>query len=225
MATAGEWLLRDVIYRVPMGALVGIGVGWLLGKLLFAWPRDNALSKTSSGVVALAGVLFAYGAAELLEGYGFIAAFTSGVALRRVETTHEFHLRLHNFMEALEHALTAIILVALGAAIPLLWPHFTMANAWIGLALIFVIRPLVGWMALANTILQRRERLVVAFYGVRGIGSIYYLAFAGHHVKLINEYELWATVAFTILLSTLVHGLTAGVAVERATGEAQPLSR
>jgi NhaP-type Na+/H+ or K+/H+ antiporter len=40
-------------------------------------------------------------------------------------------------------------------------------------------------------------------------------------VKLVNEYEIWATVAFTILLSTVVHGLTAGIAVERATGEAK----
>jgi len=221
LATAGEWLLRDVIYRVPIGAFVGIAVGWLLGKVMFAWPRENALSRTGSGVVAMAGVLFAYGATELLEGYGFIAAFISGVALRRVESTHEFHRRLHNFMEALEHALTAILLFALGAAIPLLWPHFTPANALIGLALVFIIRPLVGWTALAGTILKPRERMVVAFYGVRGIGSIYYLAYAGHQVKLVNEYELWATVAFTILLSTVVHGLTAGIAVERATAEAQ----
>lgn len=55
---------------------------------------------------------------------------------------------------------------------------------------------------------------------MRGIGSIYYLAYAGNHVALINEETLWATVAFTIVLSTVVHGLTAGIAVERATGEA-----
>jgi NhaP-type Na+/H+ or K+/H+ antiporter len=217
----GEWLLRDVLYRSVAGAGVGIAVGWLLGKVLFAWPRGNALSQTGSGVVALAGVFLAYGSAELVEGYGFIAAFTSGVTLRRIESEHEFHRRLHNFTEALEHALTAILLVALGAALPTLWPHFTAANALIGVALIFVIRPLAGWLSLPRTVLQGRERIVVAFYGVRGIGSIYYLAYAGHHVKLVNEYEIWATVAFTILLSTVVHGLTAGIAVERATGEAK----
>ena len=58
---------------------------------------------------------------------------------------------------------------------------------------------------------------MVAFYGVRGIGSIYYLAYAGSHAQLINEAELWAIIAFTILLSTVVHGFTAGLAVERAT--------
>jgi sodium/hydrogen antiporter len=219
LGLAGEWLIRDLIYRVAMGVLMGAAVGWLLAKMLFEWPRENALSKTGSGAVALAGVLVAYGLTELVEGYGFIAAFAAGYTLRRSETDNRFHRRLHDFSEALEHSLTAIILVAIGAAIPFLWPHFALQHAAIGLALVFLIRPLVGWISLANTTFNGRERLVVSFYGVRGIGSVYYLAYAGHHLELVNEYALWAIVAFTIALSTLVHGLTAGIAVERATGE------
>jgi len=218
---AGEWLVRDLIYRVAIGAATGAGVGWLLAKVLFDWPRDNALAETQSGVIAFAGVLVAYGATELLEGYGFIAAFASGYTLRRHETEHHFHRHLHDFSESMEHALTAILLVALGAAIPTLWAHFDWTLAAIGLALIFVIRPLIGWAALQNTNFKGRERAVVAFYGVRGIGSIYYLAYAGSHMELVDEYQLWATIAFTIFVSTIVHGLTAGLAVERVTGEHQ----
>lgn len=218
---AGHWIVWDVFYRVIVGALVGVAAGWALGKILFSWPRGNALSETGSGVVALAGVLFAYGSSELLEGYGFIAAFLAGLTLRRAESEHEFHQRLHNFSEALEHALTAILLVALGAAIPGLWPYFTSESVLVGVALIFLIRPIVGWISLTRTILKGRERMVVAFYGVRGVGSVYYLAYAGSHTELVNEHELWATVAFTILLSTIVHGLTAGIAVQRVTGEAK----
>lgn len=216
----GEWVARDLIYRVVVGGLVGAAVGRGLGKILFEWPQSNPLSRTGSGAVALAGVLLAYGLTELAEGYGFIAAFAAGFTLRRAETEHAFHRKLHDFSEALEHALTAVLLVAIGAAIPTLWPHFTMAHAALGLLLVFVIRPVVGWISLAGTRLRGRERLVVAFYGVRGIGSVYYLAYAGHHSKLVNEYALWATIAFTILLSTIVHGLTAGIAVERATEDA-----
>ena len=220
LALAGEWLMRDLIYRVAVGALAGAGVGWLLGKILFDWPRENALSKTGSGVVALAGVLLAYGLTEIAEGYGFIAAFAAGYTLRRSETEHHFHRRLHDFSESLEHSLTAILLVSLGAAIPFLWPYFEVEHAVIGLSLIFLIRPFIGWLALKKTALHGPERFVVAFYGVRGIGSIYYLAYAGHHVELVNEYQLWATVTFTIVISTLVHGLTAGFVVERvARGE------
>ncbi len=221
LGLAGEWLARDLVYRVVAGVAAGAAVGWLLGKVLFDWPRENALSKTGSGVIALAGVLLAYGFTEIVEGYGFIAAFVSGYTLRRSETEHHFHRRLHDFSEALEHSLTAILLVGVGAVLPILWPYFEWEHAAIGAALIFLIRPAVAWLSLTGTAFPIRERLVVCFYGVRGIGSIYYLAYAGHHVELVNEYQLWATIAFTILLSTIVHGLTAGLAVERVTGELQ----
>lgn len=217
---AGEWLLRDVLYRAPAGAAAGLVVGWLLGRLLFDWPADNALSRTQSGVIAFAGVLMAYGVAELLEGYGFIAAFIAGLTLRRVESEHAFHRRLHDFSESLEHALTALLLLALGAALPSLWPHFDWRHAAIGMGLIFFIRPVFAWMSLGGA-LKGGARMLTAFYGVRGIGSIDYLAYAGHHTELVNEYHLWGIVAFTILLSTLVHGLTAGVAFERFCGPAR----
>lgn len=218
---AGEWVLRDVIYRVAAGGVSGWAVGWVLGKILFDWPRHNALSKTESGVIAFAGVLIAYGLTELVEGYGFIAVFIAGVTLRREETHDRFHRRLHDFSESLEHTLTALLLVALGGALPALWPWLDWRHALIVAALIFVIRPLAGYVSLMGTALKGRQRLVTAFYGVRGIGSIYYLAYAGHQLELVNEETLWATVAFTVVASTLVHGLTAGIAVERATGERQ----
>lgn len=217
----GEWLWRDVLYRVAGGAACGIAIGWLLGKVLFDFPRENALAKTESGVIALAGVLVAYGATELLEGYGFIAAFVSGVTLRRAESGHEFHTRLHDFSESIEHALTAMLLIGLGAALPALLPELDATGAIIGLALIFLVRPVVGWLSLHKTLLTGRRRLVVAAYGVRGVGSIYYLGYAGSHMDLVNEAQLWAIIAFTILVSTVLHGFTAGLAVEHATGEKQ----
>ncbi|MCA1749917.1 MAG: cation:proton antiporter [Sphingomonadales bacterium] len=180
------------------------------------------MSKTQSGVVAFAGVLFAYGFTELVEGYGFIAAFVTGVVLRREESEDRFHQRLHDFSESLEHTLTAILLVALGAALPALWSYLDWQHAVIGLALIFCIRPIAAWLALIGTELKFSERAAVSFYGVRGIGSIYYLAYAGSHIELVDEGALWATVAFTVLVSTVVHGLTAGLAVERATETTEP---
>ena len=167
--------------------------------------------------MAFAGVILAYGATELVEGYGFIAAFVAGLVLRREESEDRFHERLHDFSESLEHTLTAILLVALGAALPSLWPYLDWEHATIGLALVFLIRPAAAWLSLGGAGLDTRQRAVVAFYGVRGIGSIYYLAYAGHHIELVDEGALWATVAFTIVISTMVHGLTAGIAVDRAT--------
>lgn len=221
LAVAGEWLLRDLVYRVAVGGLAGWAIGKAMGKILFVWPQGNALARTQSGVVALAGVLIAYGLTEIVEGYGFVAVFVAGVTLRRQETQDRFHKRLHDFSESLEHTLTALLLIAIGAALPGLWPHLDWAHALIGIALVFAVRPAAAYLSLIGTRLKGRQRAVVAFYGVRGIGSVYYLAYAGHHLELTNEPSLWATVAFTIVLSTVVHGLTAGIAVEKATGESQ----
>lgn len=217
----GAWAARDVAYRIVVGAACGVAIGWLLGKVLFDFPRENALAKTEAGVFALAGVFIAYGLTELAEGYGFIAAFVAGLSLRRMESDHAFHVRLHNFSESVEHALTAMLLVGLGAAMPALMMSLDLTSVLIALALILIIRPAAGLASLWGSPLRGRERLVVAFYGVRGVGSIYYLSYAGSHLELTNEAQLWSIAALTILISTVLHGFSAAFAVEQATGEKQ----
>ena len=221
MGSIGNWLLVDVIYRIVVGVGCGCILGWVVAKLLFEFPRENALSKTESGLMALAGVLIVYGLTELVEGYGFIAVFVAGLTLRRSETTHAYHAKLHDFVEALERALTAILLVALGAALPSILPHVTWQVVTIALALIFIIRPIVAWISLSSSTFKTRERLVVAFYGIRGVGSIYYLSYAATHLELPNAPQLWAIIAVTIIVSTVVHGFSAGFAIDRATQKAE----
>lgn len=216
-ATLIDWLWRDVAYRILVGIISGLAIGRLLAFLLFEFPRENALAKTEAGVFAMAGVLIAYGLTELLEGYGFIAVFIAAVTLRRTESEHDYHARLHNFSENIEHALTAVLLVALGASLPALLPGLSMAGVVIAVALIILIRPLIGWVSLSGSRLKGRQRLVVAIYGVRGIGSIYYLSYAGSHLDLQNEAELWATTALAIVLSTVLHGFIAAFAIDKVT--------
>jgi NhaP-type Na+/H+ or K+/H+ antiporter len=218
-----EWLAVDVVYRIAIGAGAGAALGWLLGKVVFAIPRDNALARTESGVVALAGVLVCYGVTELLEGYGFIAVFVAGLVLRRAEHRHEFHRRLHAFSEAIEHALTAAVLIMLGSALPALWPVLEWRYMAVGVLLLIVVRPAIGWLSLAGADLPPRERALVAFYGIRGIGSIYYLSYATSRVELVNEPQLWAMVGYTILASTVLHGFTSGPVMDRF--ERRPRSR
>ena len=87
------------------------------------------------------------------------------------------------------------------------------------LLLIFVIRPVSGWLGLIGTDLTRRERLAVAAYGVRGIGSIYYLAYAAAKIEFVNEGQLWGMVGIAILLSTMLHGFTASRVIEEVETE------
>jgi sodium/hydrogen antiporter len=174
-ALLAQWLVWDVLYRVGVGVALGAAVGWVLGQLLFRVPSRSTLAETGTGILSLAAVLLAYGMVELAEGYGFIAAFVAGVAVRRVEREHPYHKRLHSFSEALEDAVTGLLLVLLGAAMPMLWPHLTWQHSAIGFGLLLVIRPLAGSIGLIGSDLGARERVVVALYGVRGIGSVYYL--------------------------------------------------
>ncbi|WP_379922354.1 cation:proton antiporter [Erythrobacter sp. R86502] len=218
-----QWFAYDVVYRIVVGTVTGIAVGWLLAQVVFRRPTKNVLAETGSGVLALAGVLVCYGAAELIHGYGFIACFVGGLVFRRVEAQHSFHGDLHLFNLAIEHALTAVLLLMTGAALGAYigwveWQHVAIAAA-----LIFVIRPVSGWFSLAGAGLPHRERFVTAAFGVRGIGSIYYLAFAAGTASVPGLTDLWLTVLVTIAMSALVHGLSAGAALSgiRADSESE----
>lgn len=210
-----EWLLRDVAYRIILGAIMGWAGGRLLGIILFRIPKGSILAETESGVIAIAGVLLCYGSTELIEGYGFIAVAVLGLTLRRIEQEHHFHRRLHDFSESIEHALTAVLLLALGSVLPTLLADVSWAHVLIALALIVVIRPLSAWIALLQTDLDQRDRAVISVYGVRGIGSIYYLCYAGSHMEFVNEAQLWSLVGLVILFSTILHGFSVGWAMDK----------
>jgi NhaP-type Na+/H+ or K+/H+ antiporter len=216
---ATEWFLRDVIYRIAIGIIMGWAGARLLGYILFFVPRTAALAETGSGVVAMAGVFLCYGSTELIEGYGFVAVAVLGLTLRRIEGDHQFHVQLHDFSEAIEHALTAVLLVALGAILPLLLPDLDWRLVVLAIAFLFIVRPVVGWVALLGTELPATDRALIAVYGVRGIGSIYYLCYAGTHMEFANEAQLWSLIGLVILLSTILHGFTVGMAMDRLSGE------
>jgi NhaP-type Na+/H+ or K+/H+ antiporter len=220
----GTWLARDVGWRIAAGAASGAATGWLLAKIVFRWPSRNVLADTGSGVLALAGVLVCYGAAEAIGGYGFIACFVGGLTFRRVEAAHDFHVNLHAFNLAIEHALTAVLLLMTGAALGIYAREVETIHVALACALIFAIRPACAWAALAGNGLTRRERWVTAAFGVRGIGSLYYLAFAAGAGSVTMIAELWLTVLVTIALSALVHGLSAGAALTAIRADPPPPS-
>lgn len=78
-----------------------------------------------------------------------------------------------------------------------------------GLLVIFVIRPAAGWLAMLGSRVAPGERRAIAFFGIRGVGSIYYLAFAVQAAEFVGEDEVWSATAFTVLISVFVHGITA----------------
>ena len=50
---------------------------------------------------------------------------------------------------------------------------------------------------------------MAAFFGVRGIGSLFYLAYAATHADFAEVRWMWSVVAFTVVVSVYLHGFTA----------------
>ncbi|MEV7995826.1 cation:proton antiporter [Streptomyces sp. NPDC086077] len=214
----GTWVVTDVIFKCGVGVLSGLLVGRLLGWLFFRTRSPVLrLSEHREGFVALGATFLSYGMTELLGGYGFLAVFVTACAIRAAERAHGFHNVLHDFVEQVERLLTAVLLFLLGAFIALGGlASLTWQGAVTGLILLVVIRPLSGWAGLLGSRLHPRERWVVAGYGIRGIGSLYYLAYGlGQQDFPVQARELWAVVTFTVLASVVLHGASAGPVVTR----------
>ena len=208
----GEWLAVDVGYRIVVGLALGVAVGWLLGVISFRPPGPlRALAESSQGFVAVAATLLAYGVAELAQGYGFLAVFVAAVTLRASERHHEYHRVLHDFTEDAGNLLVVGLLVVFGGAVAsgLLIDDLTWAGAAVAVVAVLVVRPAAGWIALLGTSVPRGDRWAIAFFGIRGIGSIYYLAYATSAERFSGVDTLWSVVTCTILLSLVVHGVTA----------------
>jgi NhaP-type Na+/H+ or K+/H+ antiporter len=213
----GGWVAFDVVYRVGVGFLVGAGVGWVLGRLFFRTriPRLR-LAERADGFVALGATFLAYGAAEILEGYGFVAVFVCACVIRASERTHGYHRVLHDFIEQIERLLTVVVLVVLGGAISrgLLEP-LTMADVALALLMVFVLRPAFAWIGVLGGAGTRGERAAIAFFGIRGVGSLYYIAYGLEQAEFPDADRLWAIAGLVVALSVIVHGITAKPAMAR----------
>ena len=76
------------------------------------------------------------------------------------------------------------------------------------LVILLVIRPVAGMIGLAGFRAARSEKLTIAFFGIRGVGSFYYLAYGLNHMEVESGARLWAIVGLVVLVSVLMHGLT-----------------
>jgi len=214
-AGLGEWLLVDVLWKIGAGTLMGIAIGHFVSKLVFRFKGWDAIS---DGFVAIALTFVAYAATELVHGYGFLAVFAAAVMFRRNERNKVDHKELHDFSEQVERMLMSVLLILFGMALvhglldPLGWKGMVL-----GLFFLVVARPVAGWLGLSGTSTPRKLRAVIAFYGIRGIGTFYYLAYGLNHAELPDgtAREVWAVAAWVVLLSVLLHGTTATFVMQR----------
>lgn len=227
-AWLAEWILLDVLWRTVIGCAVGYLIGRLLGRIFFRTPFESVrLANYSQGFVALAATFLTYGLTEGVEGYGFIAVFVCALTIRAGEQTNGYHGVLHSYIEQLERLLTVVVLVLLGGAVARgLLDGLRPLEVAVAVAFIVLVRPVTAWLSLARTRTGPRERGVLAFFGVRGIGSLYYLSYAlAKGEFMVDEATLWRIGALVVVMSIVVHGISAGPVINALDGARQRKAR
>lgn len=211
--TGSAYWLQFVGMQLLLGPLIGFIVGFAGGRLVEWGQRTEWMSHTFQQLAAIAIALIAYGGAELSGGNGFIAAFVAGLALgnfaRSVCTC------LVDFGEAQGQLLILLTFLIFGAVIvPEVLTH---ANAmmWLYAALsLTVVRLLPVSLSLLGLKLCKKTHLFLGWFGPRGLASILFGLLVLHESGLPAVDFIMATVGATVLLSILVHGMTAWPATQ-----------
>jgi NhaP-type Na+/H+ or K+/H+ antiporter len=210
-----EWLAADVLFAVAVGVAAGAALGLVTAWSIVRLRDRELLAPAFDGWVAVAGTLAIYGAAEAAGGYGFIAVFAGGLAFRRYERDHEVNYGVHEGAEIAEKFGELAVILLLGSSLGLAGLGTPGPAGWaLAVALILVIRPLAVNAALVGSRMERPgERAFVAWFGVRGIGTLFYVAAATAAGSPLpadeRELVLWTAIA-CVMLSIVVHGMTAG---------------
>lgn len=237
-----RWLAVDLLWAVACGLAVGAVLGFAIGRLVLYLRREHKEAVGLDDFLALGLIALAYGCALLLHGYGFLAVFAAGVALRRlvqqqtddadrsaaraeqaaalpdrrmaetiaVDPRHAPAYMAHavlGFNEQIERIGEVAAVVAIGS---LLWAvPWNLAQWWLVPLLLLVIRPLSVAIGLAGTRTVRTRRLLIGWFGIRGIGSLYYLMFAiNHGLPEPLARQLGALTLAVVVASIVLHGIS-----------------
>jgi NhaP-type Na+/H+ or K+/H+ antiporter len=206
---AAEWVLHSVVWEIGVGVAGGWAIGRLFGWLTFHIPAETKLAQTGDGLIAIAATFVSYGVTEMLNCYGFLAVFVTALTIRHSHRDHDFNRDMHDITEQVERLSMMVLLILFGGALvsgilqPLRW-----TDAVAAAAIILIVRPVAGMIGMVGLKAPLSEKTTLAFFGIRGVGSFYYLAYALNHMDLASGERLWAITALIVLFSILLHGLT-----------------
>ncbi|RYG88982.1 MAG: sodium:proton antiporter [Alphaproteobacteria bacterium] len=204
-----DWLTYNVVWEIGAGIVGGWLVGRAFGWLTFRIDSESRLARTGDGLIAIAATFISYGLTEMVHCYGFLAVFITALTLRHAHREHEFQREMHDVTEQVERlAMMVLLLLFGGALVSGLLSPLTWIDVGIACAVLLVVRPLAGLIGLIGVKATGSEKLTLAFFGIRGVGSIYYVSYALNHAPFPLADRLWAIVGLIILLSILLHGLT-----------------
>lgn len=235
-----RWVAVDLTWAV--GA--SLAIGWLCGKavgyLVLFVRREFKEAVGWDDFLALGLIGLTYGLALLVHAYGFLAVLAAGLAMRHIETesnvsrnnvtphvpkseevTHPATAPAHmvktvlGFNERFERIGELVVVLALGASLSTV--SLDHGGLWLALLLFVVIRPVSALAGLAGAGCSPRELKLMSWFGIRGIGSLYYLMYAieaGPPTELTAK--LTSLVLTVVAASIAVHGISATPVMRRS---------
>ncbi len=209
-----EWFAFDFLYRIGMGLVMGYVSGRILSWYFFNYSsvtqdREDQKREGNEGPFIIAAILLVYSLTEFVSGYGFLAVFVSSLVGRRRDFNSEYNLPVYRFVSQMERLLLAAVLIGFGGILTGGVMQYMTAQVWIVAAVfVLIIRPIAGYLSFIGSDLPQTDRIALAFFGVRGIGSLFYLAFALSHADFMQPGLLWAAVSASIVISVVLHGVS-----------------
>ena len=227
-----RWWSVDVLWAVAGGLGLGYAMGTLVGRAIIYLRTQRKEALGSDEFIALGLIALTYGVALLTLTYGFLAVFAAGLALRRIDepkavATPAVNLELsaedqratgshapahmmrqvERFNSQLESFAEVAIVLVVGVL--LATTRFESAVLWFVPLLFLVIRPVSVAIGLIGTDVQPTQRRLMAWFGIRGIGSLYYLLYAiSQGIQPALARQLLSITLAVVVASVIAHGIS-----------------
>ncbi len=209
-ADAAHWLKFGAL-QIILGPLVGVLIGFTGARLVDTVANKDWISEAFEGIGALSIALLAFTCAELVHGNGFIAAFVAGLVFGST-LSHPCKF-LYEFAETEGQLLTLTTFLIFGAVmIPSVVPVFQWQYVAYAALSLTVIRILPVLIALIGTGVNASTVAFLGWFGPRGLASILFALLIVEDIGVHNRQVILAIAVITVILSIVLHGMTAAPA-------------
>lgn len=207
-AYSGLYWIKFIGFQLLLGPAVGIAIGYVGGKVTVWAVEKKWMSATFQRLSMIALAFMAFCFADLIGGNGFIASFFAGlifgnVAIKIFEPIYELGESVGELFILLTFMLFGAILVP-DAIASISWE--IVAYAVLSLT---VVRMVPVAISLIGFGLSRPSILYLGWFGPRGAASILYLLLVVGEYHLTGEHLIFQVTTITVLLSIILHGITA----------------
>ena len=206
-----EWVAVDLLWAIGSGIGMGILVASAIKWVDHLVQKGETVDEVMEDFVALCTILITYSLTEVVNGYGFLAVFVAGIVMKRATPDRDKAVSQRHFIERLEKLAEVGTILLLGSLLRFepMW-RFAGPTLLIAGVLLLILRPIGTWVTTIGLPVHPGTRFLFGWFGIRGVGSLYYLTYAFAHGLKGENGELIAWITFsTVVLSVILHGVTA----------------